>query len=220
MILTNEELKRIDKRMKTYQIKYGEIYNEILDHIISAIEKKREDGDNSNIELLFQQVVDGQFGGYDGIRKLVSDKEVIYKQSIQKVWWQSVSYYLSLPVFSFVFIALIISAWLPNSEAVKASLLMGCMLLATSAIVYTSFSLKGRVVNSVNGQQPFLRFHLLKRVSASFAFFYCLLFYVPWNIMACLPSMIFTVFMMICLVFNLAAIRFCQQFKTLKPVTR
>jgi hypothetical protein len=49
MKLTPEELQWINKRMDWYTIKYQEIYDEILDYIITAIEAKRAIGDNRPI---------------------------------------------------------------------------------------------------------------------------------------------------------------------------
>ncbi len=54
MILSADELKWIDDRMMIYEIKYREIYNEIADHIITAIEEKRKAGDMGEIKYLFQ----------------------------------------------------------------------------------------------------------------------------------------------------------------------
>lgn len=62
MTLPAAEKKWLEERLKTYQIKYREIYYEILDHVILSVEQKRAAGDSTDISILFQQVVDGQFG--------------------------------------------------------------------------------------------------------------------------------------------------------------
>ena len=67
MTLTGTELEWINKRMDWYDIKYQEIYDEIADHIITAIEKERQEGDNRTIDIVFQNVTDRDFGGYLGV---------------------------------------------------------------------------------------------------------------------------------------------------------
>lgn len=218
-MISAEELTWIKERLKTYGIKYGEIYNEILDHIISAIEKKRANGDNSNLEMLFQQVVDGQFGGYEGIANLAINKEAAYNQNIQKLWWQSLRYCLTWPNLGFTITILLLSLSLPNIESVKWLLLIGCMLLTVSSVIYAYFSLKGRVLKSVKGDQPFLRLHLIKKVSTSFGLLNWLFFFLPGYAIDYLHPIIFMVIMLFYILLSLAAIRFCQQFKTLKPIT-
>lgn len=218
-MISAEELKWIKERMKTYGIKYGEIYDEILDHVIFAIEKKRADDYNSHIEILFQQVVDGQFGGYEGIANLAINKEDVYNQNIQKLWWQSLRYYLTWPILGFTIVVLLLSLRLPNTEPVKLSMLMGCMLLAGSSVIYAHFSLKERVLKSVDNGQRFLRIHLIKKAAASFGLLNWLLFFLPAYAVDYLHPIILMMALMLYILLNLAAIRFCQQFKTLKPIS-
>jgi len=217
-MISTEELNWIKERLKTYGIKYGEIYNEILDHIVSAIEKKRSDGYDSNLKILFQQVVDGQFGGYKGIAKLAVNKEDTYSRNIQKLWWQSLRYYFAWPILGFTIIVLLLSLRLPNTELVKLSMLMGCMLLTVSSGIYAHFSLKGRVLKSIDSGQRFLKPHLIKKAATSFGLLNWLLCFLPGYAIDYLHPIIFMAIMMLYIFLNLAAIRFCQQFKTLKPI--
>ncbi|GAA3966398.1 hypothetical protein [Mucilaginibacter dorajii] len=219
MILTQQELSWIDERMKTYQIKYGEIYNEILDHIISAIESEREAGDRNSIEFLFQQVVDGQFGGYEGIANLAAKQEYLYTQQIQDLWWQSLRYHITWPMLGFTVIALLLSLELPNVESVKWLLMAGCLLLTGSSVIYAYFSLKGRVVKSVDSSQSFLRRHLIKKISTSFWLLNWLLCFLPGYAINYLSPTIFVAVTMLYIFLNLSAIRFCQHFKALIPIT-
>jgi hypothetical protein len=218
MTLSAGELKRIDERLKTYQIKYSEIYHEILDHIISAIEKKRGEGDNSDVETLFQQVVDGHFGGYDGIRDMVVKHEAIYRKSIKKIWGQSLKHYLSWPMLGFTLVVLLLSLQLPNVEPVKLWLVIGCILLAFSPVVYASFSLPARVLKTIKGTQPFLKIHLIGVAGAPASFFSLLLLYLLWSFMDYLPPILFMAIMMRFALFNLAAMHFCRQFTVLNPI--
>jgi len=217
MKLSPEELRWIDERLKTYKIIYSEIYHEILDHIISAIEQKRAAGDNSDIEILFRQVVEGHFGGYQGIENLVDKRRAIYIKSIKKLWRQSLQRYLNWPMLGFAIVALLLSLEVPDVKSIKLSLVVGCILLAFSPIVYASFSLQGRVLKTIKGTQPFLRRHLIGVASAPASFLSLLVLYVLWNVMDYLPPIIFMTVTIWFLLLNLAAIHFCRQFTTLNP---
>jgi hypothetical protein len=220
MTLSAEELKWIDERMKTYKIKPGEIYHEILDHIILAIEQKRGAGDNSNIETLFQQVIDGDFGGHEGIEDLVVKQEDIYKQSMQKRWIQSFRHYLTWPMLGFTMMALFLSLKLPDVRQVKELLLIGCMLLAGSPGVYAYFSLRGRVLKSIEGKQSFLRVHLIAIACTPSGLFGVITFNSPWSFIDYLSPIVFVAVIIVFVLVNLATVHFCRQFTTLKPATK
>ncbi len=53
MKLTYWEMDYIHRRMKTYDIKFQEIYNELFDHIITAIEERRESVDTSSLDQMY-----------------------------------------------------------------------------------------------------------------------------------------------------------------------
>jgi hypothetical protein len=223
MTLLAEELKWIDERMTTYQIKHGAIYYEILDHIISAIEQKREGGDNRNIEILFQQVIDGHFGGKEGIEKLVIKQEYLYKQSIQKLWVQSFKHYLTWPMLGFTMVVLFLSLKLPNVKQVRELLMIGCILLTCWPVLYAFFSLKGRVLKAIEGKQSFLRIHLIKMAAAPSSLLGVLTLGSPFSIIRYLDYLspiILMAGMMLFLLMNLTAIHFCRQFTEINPTTK
>lgn len=220
MKLLAEELKWIDERMITYQIKRGAIYNEILDHIILAIEQKCEAGNNSDIETLFQQVVDEHFGGQEGIQTLVIRQENIHKQSIQKRWVQSFKHYLTWPTLGLIIMALFLSLKLPDAQQVKLVLLIVWMLLVFTPGLYAYFSLKGRVMKSIEGKQSFLKAHLIAAVCTPSGVFGVLTLQNPWNFIDYLSPIIFMMVIILFVLVNLSTMRFCSQFTNLKPTTK
>ena len=72
MKLTAEELATVNKRLDGYHIIYQEVYDEIADHIITAIEIERAGGDERPVELLFDTVVEKQFPGNKTIQKIAA----------------------------------------------------------------------------------------------------------------------------------------------------
>jgi hypothetical protein len=155
MTLSAEELKGIDERLKTYQIKYSEIYHEILDHIIPAIEKKRGVGDNGDRETLFQQVVDGHFGGYQCIRDLVVKHEAIYRKSIKKIWGRSLRHDLNWPMLGFTILSLLLSLKLPKVEPVKLWLVIGCIYWHFRPLCMQAFRCKEKYLRPLKARSHF-----------------------------------------------------------------
>lgn len=220
MKLRADELTWIDERMKTYQIKYRSVHNEILDHVITAIEEKREAGDSSNIDLLFQQVIETHFGGSRGIEKLVVKQGEIYRQSINKLWMQSLKHHFTLPMLVFTMAILLLSLKLPDNNLLKLWILIICTALACSPLLYAHFFLKGRVVQTVKGDQRFLRIHLVIKTGTPAIFLFLPFKYLPHQLIYQLPPVIFMAAMIVFILLNLTAINFCKQFTTLNPATR
>jgi len=217
MSLPVDELKWIELRLEAYQIRYRSVYYEILDHIISAIEEKRQTGDNRNIESLFQQVVDGHLGGTEGIKKLVAEHEEIYKEGIKKLWMQSLKHYLTWQMLAFTIVVLLLSLKLPDVELVRSSVFVMCILLACSPTVYSYFSLRDRVMTTMDGKLSFFRVHLIKKASISAAIIFNVIYLLSPAVIANTPTIILMALMMLFVLLNLASIHFCRQFTASNP---
>ena len=221
MILKREELQWVTGRMKIYDIKYQEIFNEIFDHILTAIEVKRAAGDTRSIDIVFQHVVDEHFDGYRGIEELAKQHEKIYKKRIGKSFKSIVAGYFSWPFLIFTVIALVLSFQLPDVKLVHKAFYAAIFLLAFSPLVYTFIVVSKRIkVNS--GYKSLLRAHLIS---------YTFLPGMMLNSMLYLPGLLMTVkdkddkfyaikymhvpALMLVLIFfvlaNLSCIRLCDQ---------
>lgn len=222
MILSPEELKWIDDRMMIYEIKYQEIYNEIVDHIITAIEEKRKAGDTSEIKYLFQEVVDKHFGGYNGVEKLVASQENTFKESVQSLWTKCVKHYLTWPMLVFTVIAVLLSLQLPNVKIVRGIMMLMCTLLAFSPLMY-AYTVMPNELRKLKGKKSLLKDHFITKAGTP-AMFLNFVFYLPqlftlwsdkesdWHIFNHLMPPLAILIVMIFVVFNLATIRFCREF--------
>ncbi|WP_184542633.1 hypothetical protein [Mucilaginibacter sp. FT3.2] len=230
MILTTDELKWIDEQMKIYDIKYQEIYNEILDHIITAIEEKRKGGDEQGINGLFQQVVDEHFGGFFGVEKLAARQKDIYLQGVRRLWSKCFRYYINWQMLVFTLAAILISFKLPDVKAVRAALLVACILLAFSPLLHTHFSLSGKI-KTIKGKQSLIKGHMISQAVLPGALFN-LLMYAPqfvvllltdgddnWNLFKQVPPTVITTILMGFVLLNLTAIRFCKQMMVVNSLT-
>lgn len=220
MKLRADELNWIEERMKTYQIKYRNVYNEILYHVVTAIEEKRQSGDSHNIENLFQQVVNKHFGGSEGIKNLEFKHEENYKEGIKKLWIQSLKHYLNWPMLIFTVMVLLLGGKIPNTEVIKSAIIILCILMACSPPVFAYFLLRNRVMITTDGKRSFLKIHLIRRASLPAAIFFNLAYCWSPVVMANMSIIIFLVIMILFVWLNLAALHFCRQFTTLNPTTR
>lgn len=222
MILNQDELKWIHNRMDLYEIKYREIYDEIADHIITAIEEKRKAGDTDEIKYLFKEVVDTHFGGYNGIEKLVKEQETTYKQRVQTLWGQSVRHYFTWPMMLFAVVALLLSLQLPNVKVVHISMMLMCILLALSPLAY-AYTVMPDALRKLKGKKSILKDHFVTK-AATPSMFMNMVIYLPqtfalwsqksdnWRLFNHLIPPISILIVMAFVVLNLATIRFCREF--------
>ncbi|MDN5285168.1 MAG: hypothetical protein JWR38_1442 [Mucilaginibacter sp.] len=220
MILTTAELDWVDDQMKACKIKYQEIYDEILDHIITAIEEKRKNGDHQSIQLLFQQVIDTHFGGYDDVEDMATEQAKIYCVKVEKLKMQSFKHYLSWPVLAFIIIVLVLSFKIPDNKLIEGVLRTACTILAISPFFYATTSLWGKIKTS-KGKQSILKTQIMVQSTLLIAFYNLLInipkYFIPgdggyhWDIFNHLPvpALILIVFVFTWL--NLATIRFCKE---------
>lgn len=61
------EIDWVKHRLRIYHMDYAEVYDEVYDHMLSAIEEKRRKGDTREILSLFQEVMDDDIGSHKGI---------------------------------------------------------------------------------------------------------------------------------------------------------
>lgn len=221
MMLTADELKWIDTRMEIYDIKYQEIYDEILDHVITAIEEKRKAGDRQDIKWLFQEVVDKHFEGYFGVEKLVTEQENVYKRGIKKIWLQTFRHFLNWPMLAFIVIALLLSFKLPNVKMVQISLMIGCLLLAFSPVLSTYFLLAGKF-KTVKGKKSILKTQIVTRAAMPASLLNAII-YLPqlfvlwngkadnWSIFKNMPPPVSMTLVLFFMVLNLTVMRFCRE---------
>jgi hypothetical protein len=164
MILSTEELQWVTERMKIYDIKYQESYYEILDHILTAIETKRDNGDKREISIVFQDVVDTDFGGYPGIEELAVRQEKIFNKYVGGAFKNIFRGYLNWWLLGFTIIASALAYTLPDNKAMHAVFFIAIFLLAFSPMMY-AFILISRKVERVKGKRSLLKGRLISQTT-------------------------------------------------------
>ncbi|MFA6247408.1 MAG: hypothetical protein WC615_10735 [Mucilaginibacter sp.] len=162
MILSPAELQWVTERMKIYDIKYQESYFEILDHVLTAIETKRDKGDARDISVVFQDVVDTDFGGYSGIEALAVKQENIFNKYVGGAFKTIFRGYLNWGVLAFTIVASGLAYTLPNNKVIHSVFFIAIFLLAFSPLMY-AFVLISRKVTSVKGKKSLLKGRLISQ---------------------------------------------------------
>jgi hypothetical protein len=217
MILTTEELNWINKRMDWYDIKYQEIYDEILDHILTGIEAARTGGDKRSIDIVFQQVVDHHFGGYLGIDNIVTAHEKAYRNRIGKTMLANYRYYINWQTIAMLVLLMIAGFYLPRNKPTSIILMCGLLVMAIVPFVYAF--VKSRSIKTAKGKRSMVKGFVLTR---SFLLVWLLstllnglnLFKDEWHnpIQAYLyQPFIYMLFFFFFMIYGLSIVRLCKQ---------
>jgi hypothetical protein len=229
MILSPEELQWVTERMKIYDIKYQEIYYELLDHILTAIEARRDNGDNREISIVFQDVVDTAFGGYRGIETLALSHETTYNKYIGGLFKTILKGYFNWKVLSFTAIACALAYTLPANKAMHAVFFVSIFVLAFSPILY-AFILISRKVQRVKGKRSLLKGRLISQTYLPGMMLNCVI-YLPaifmgggdsengFKLMRQWPLPGLMVILIFFAILNLSAITLCNQVLNKKGIS-
>ena len=158
MKLSVTDLTYINHRMETYDIKYREIYDEITDHVISAIETMRAKGDNRNIATLFDEMMEKQFPGYYAFKKIASHYQKAYDVKIRKMLAANFRYYLNVPALITILLLCVIGFYLPQNKPMAVSFMIAMVLVALTPQFYVY--LKTNKINSTKGKRSIVKQHV------------------------------------------------------------
>lgn len=136
MIVSTEEINWVKDRLNWYVIPYQEIYDEITDHVLSAVEAKRMQGNREDIGLLFQQIIAEHFDGVENLEKLAKEQELTYRKKLRQSFKANLTNYYNFKGISFLFIMLSIGAYLPRTKAIIAILLISLLAILFLTSLY------------------------------------------------------------------------------------
>ncbi|SDT46101.1 hypothetical protein SAMN05216490_3567 [Mucilaginibacter mallensis] len=166
------DLDCIHTRMKSYDIKYQEIYNELFDHIVTAIEEKRAVDNSSSIERLYTEVVDTQFGGYSGIERVAKSHEDGYKKKVMKLVWGNFRHYLNYQSLIFTAVLIGISFTLPPTKLTAFIIAMMMIVVAIHSSAYAYIKL--RRIKPSKGKTSLVYSHTIAQANLPMMFLYTL----------------------------------------------
>ena len=138
MRLTEDETGWINIWLKTCKIKFREVYEEVYDHIVSAIELKRSEGDERGLDVLFMEVVDADFGGIENIRWITTVRAKALKDALWMRMWDIIKENRNVSILISTVI-LLITCFLPKNRTVNEALAEGCFILAFTPLGYVTW---------------------------------------------------------------------------------
>lgn len=167
------DLDYIHTRMKNYEIKYQEIYNELFDHIVTAIEEKRAEGDTRSMEKMYTEVTDNQFGGYYGIERVAKSHEDGYKKKVMKLVWGNFRHYLNYQSLIFTAALIGISFTLPPTKLTAFIIAIMIIVVAIHSSAYAYIKL--RRIKPSKGKTSLVYSHTIAQANLPMMFLYTLL---------------------------------------------
>jgi len=222
MILTTEEINYVSDRLNRHDIKFQEVYDELKDHMLTAIENLRTQGDTRSVETLWQEVVKAQFPGWWPFEDIVKQYQTAYRRKIKKALWANVRHYINWQTIPAMLILVVIGFYLPNTKVVSICMIVALFLV--SIVPYIYIYRAARVIKTDKGKQS-----LVKNYVTSQANFLVLIINLLFNLVANLsrewspaaflgpmqyPPVIFMAMLVFFVIYCLGCIRLSrQQFK-------
>jgi len=167
MNLTTIDLNYINHRMETYDIKYQEVYDEIKDHVISAVEDIRAKGDDRNIVYVFDDMMSAQFPGYWAFQKISKQYERAYRKKIRKTLWANMKHCLNWQTIPLIALSVIIGFYLPHNKMVSVVFMV--LMLIAAIVPYFYVLRKSRIIKPDEGKKSMVKDHVITRAFALLA---------------------------------------------------
>ncbi|PJJ79780.1 hypothetical protein [Mucilaginibacter auburnensis] len=136
MNITQDERAWVAERMNIYDLKYQEIYDELLDHILTAIENRRAEGNTLSTDKLFQQVVDNHFGGCSGIEDLAKNQEKLHRNYVRDIFFKYLKGAFNWRTLIIAVIVLMAASTIVNSKTLHLAFGLSVFVLAVSPVIY------------------------------------------------------------------------------------
>lgn len=136
MILSPQEMTLVGLRLDEHRIKYQEVYDEMKDHILSAIEDLRAKGDDRDVEVLFNEVVRSQFPGYKPFEEIVRQYKTLYRNRIYRAMWANFKYYLNFKTLPVLLVLFVLGFYLPHDKPMRVMLIIAMVIMSWVPLAY------------------------------------------------------------------------------------
>jgi hypothetical protein len=218
MSLSTRELEWINKRMDWYGVKFQEIYDELTDHIISAIEVERAAGDHHTIDIVFDKVTDRDFGGYIGIDKIAKTYENAYRSKIKKDLFENLKFYLNKPILTVIALLIVAGFYLPRTKVTITTIFIGLLLTAIIPLVYAHRNYPRIKID--DGKQSIIQSYMKSRALLLMTLINLILWVIggaarTWNITFLNPvnyhPVIYMLLFSFFIIYGLSIMRLCRQ---------
>jgi len=217
MKLNNVDINYINQRMETYPIPYQEIYDELLDHVISAVETTRNNNDERDIELVFNDIMDTHFGNAKEIRRIVLQNVMAYHKKIGKEFRVNFKHYLNWQTVAVVIILIVTSFYLPQNNTLNTILLFATIITSFWPTMYIVFMVKNTKTDKK--KRSLVKNYMLSisqyLTGLTFVTLFVFRFAKPWHLSLLNPlrysPFIYITLLCFFTIYSLSTIRLCKQ---------
>jgi len=183
MNLPVTDIEYIDSRLDEHELKYQEVYDEIRDHVLMAMETARAGGDERDIECIYNDMMATQFPGYYAFERIAIACEKAYRDKIKKTVWANVRYYLSPLNVIVIALALIAGYNLPETQTTYIAMLVVLLIVSAMPVIYAR--IKSARIKTDNGKESIVRTYITNRATLFLNYYLAMvginLFTHTWN---------------------------------------
>lgn len=213
MKLTQQEIEVVNTRLKRYRKLYGEVFEELYDHILSLIELRRDKGDDRHITILLQEVIDLDFEGDRGLHRIALRGFTLFRTGMWNELWEVIKQNRT-PFWIFSILILLAGYFVPYSKQWNIVLIAACFISACVPLGYLIYqkgikgvfyktSIKFSTIGSFT-VEPLGMFY------AVFGYFYIIVPLVEGHTKEC-PMWISGIMLLCTLVYAIGYIKFYKQ---------
>ena len=161
MTLSITDIAYINTRLDECELKYQEVYDEIKDHVILAMESARLSGDERDIAHVYDDMIAAQFPGYYAFEKIAGTYEKAYRTKIKKMVWAN--FRLSLNPLNIAVILLSLILGYPLNETKSYNDVLIALLLVVSVLPMGYVHYKTRVIKTDAGKRSIVKDYVRKQ---------------------------------------------------------
>jgi hypothetical protein len=136
MILSAKETALVGLRLDEHRIKYQEVYDEMKDHILSAMEDLRAKGDCREVGVLFNEVVQSQFPGSKPFEGIVRQYRQLYRNRIHRAMWANFRHYLNVKTLPVLLVLSLLGFYLPHDKPMRVMLIIAMVIMSLVPMLY------------------------------------------------------------------------------------
>ncbi|MCJ8210199.1 hypothetical protein MUY27_10795 [Mucilaginibacter sp. RS28] len=136
MILTADQINQCKKTIGKY-VKYQETLDEVVDHVVSAIELQPEAYEP--LETMVQHVLDQDFGGKSNLRAMEQERAKMAFKALNSKQWEYFKQHFRLPLIGFTLVLAVASYLMVDTYINRKAFVLAMLLFSFSPMMLLCF---------------------------------------------------------------------------------
>lgn len=154
MSLPTEEYAFARKRLLEFKIIYQEVYDELLDHVFTDMESRRNNGDLRPVEQMTADVIQ-DMGGADGIKKMALEHARLFRVKLNQRIGKVYRKHLIVKTIAAMTACFLIGTYLPDTTAITITVFVLLALTLLSSSLFIGYRM--RVIQTDHKKYSLLR---------------------------------------------------------------